>query len=117
MPDHDEPTKRPETSEPETVTELLDHWGEQGTRASFRPGPEPATIHCPVCDSDRPGREFDVIEERRLEGESDPDDMVLAVAARCPVCHISGSIVLGFGTEASDTDSDIVLELSQQADR
>lgn len=112
MPDPDHTPADPSGGrEPETVTELLAHWGDEGITASFRPGSDPGSLLCPVCESTRAAHEFDVIVEQRLEGESDPDDMVLAVAARCPVCHISGSIVLGFGMEASEADSDIVADL------
>lgn len=98
-------------SDHDTTSAVLREWADEGIAASFRPGDEPATMRCPVCESISPAREFDIIHERRLEGASDPDDMVLGIAARCPVCHISGAIVLGYGADASEADSDIVADL------
>lgn len=112
-PRHDDAASEPwSPSDHETVSAVLADWKENGIGASFRPGGESATLLCTVCESERPADQFEVVTQRRMEGASDPDDMVLLVAARCPVCHVSGAVVLGFGSEASDTDSDIVLALS-----
>ena len=96
----------------DTTLEILDVLRSEGVSAQFVPGQEPKTIRCTVCGSSSAADAFETIGDRRLEGTSDPDDMVLIVAARCPVCHISGSIVLAYGPEASDTDSDLVMALS-----
>lgn len=112
-PNHDRQAAEPwSASDHETMSAVLKDWADDGVTASFRPGDEPATIRCPVCETTSPAADFEVIHERRLEGASDPDDMVLGIAARCPVCHISGAIVLGFGSESSGADSDIVAVLS-----
>jgi hypothetical protein len=36
-----------------------------------------------------------------LEGASDPDDMMTVIAARCPHCGVAGTLVLGYGPNAS----------------
>lgn len=111
-PAHDHHSAEPwSASDHETMSAVLREWADEGIAASFRPGREPATMRCPVCETVSPAGDFDVIHERRLEGASDPDDMVLGVAARCPVCHISGAIVLGYGADSSEVDSDIVADL------
>lgn len=96
----------------DTTTGILDDLREDGVNAQFVPGADAGTIRCTVCEQTSAAAAFEVIAERRMEGTSDPDDMVLIVAARCPVCHISGAIVLGYGPEASATDADLVVALA-----
>lgn len=83
-----------------------DGWSEQ-----LIPGSDPATLRCGRCREVHPLSEWTIDDERRLEGASDPADMVLVVAATCPSCGAQGTIVLGYGPEASATDSDLVAEL------
>jgi len=109
----DQPAEPWSASDHETVTTVLERWAGEGIPASFTPGGEVGALHCDACGSDQPAARFEVIEERRLEGASDPDDMVLAVAARCPVCEREGSVVLGFGAEASVDDAEVVVALAR----
>jgi hypothetical protein len=48
---------------------------------------------------------------RRMEGASDPADMMAVVALECGVCGASGTMVLGYGPTASDVDSDVLRAL------
>jgi hypothetical protein len=48
---------------------------------------------------------------RRMEGASDPGDMMAVVAIECPSCQAQGTLVLGFGPAASAEDSDVLLVL------
>ena len=52
-------------------------------------------------------------EIRRLEGASDPDDMLAVVALECPVCSMKGTIVLHFGPEASAEELDVLAEFDR----
>lgn len=96
-----------------TATDVLDEMRRSGITQSFSPGTEPSTLKCGSCGEESPAGDFDVIDEHRLEGASDPDDMVLVVGATCPRCRADGAIVVGFGPLASDADSDIVQALSR----
>jgi hypothetical protein len=51
---------------------------------------------------------------RRLEGASDPDDMLAVVALECGVCGVSGTMVLGYGPAASDIDGDVLRALQDR---
>ena len=51
-------------------------------------------------------------EERRLEGASDPSDMTLVAAARCPLCGVGGAAVLRYGADAGEEDADVVAALA-----
>lgn len=96
----------------ESLTGVLRELAESGYGASFRPAREPVegrpAIVCGECGRSSPARDLDVAQERRLEGASDPDDMLLAVAATCPACGARGVIALAYGPEASPEDADLV---------
>lgn len=96
----------------DTTSSVLDAMADEGMRASFIPRGEPGSLRCTVCDSESPAGRFEVVAERRLEGASDPDDMVMVVGLRCPVCHIAGTVVLGYGPDASESDADVVAALA-----
>jgi hypothetical protein len=97
----------------ETTTEVLREFAERGIDTQFVPGPGAGCLRCTSCASVSTASEFTVIEERRLEGASDPDDLVLVVAASCPVCRAGGAMVLGYGPEASEVDTELVLGLTR----
>lgn len=51
---------------------------------------------------------------RRLEGASDPDDMMAVAAVTCPVCRIDGVLVLSYGPAASAEHADVLLGLRDE---
>ena len=53
---------------------------------------------------------------RRLEGASDPDDMMAVVALECGVCGAAGTMVLGYGPSATAADSDVLRSLRDHRD-
>jgi hypothetical protein len=108
-----EPEHRTEPGAPSdytTLTAILAGLDEDGFGAQFvvREG---AAIECLVCRNVSPASAFVVRRSRRLEGASDPDDMVHVVAATCPVCEVGGTVVLTYGTNASLEDGDVSLAL------
>jgi len=48
---------------------------------------------------------------RRLEGASDPADMLIVFALRCPVCTVAGTLVLHYGPEASLEEADVLVAM------
>ena len=48
---------------------------------------------------------------RRLEGASDPDDMLAVVGLACPHCSAQGTAVLGYGPEAAAVDAEVLERL------
>lgn len=99
----------------DSLTDVLRDLAEIGFSSSFRPATEPVdgrpAVVCAACGRTSAAADLQVSVERRLEGASDPDEMVMAVAARCPGCGTGGALVLGYGPEASVEDSDLVLAL------
>ena len=98
-----------------TVSAVLDRLADDGFDVAFSPADEPGRLHCAACGNTSPAAAFDVLHERRLEGASDPDDMVLVVAASCPACGRGGAVVLGYGATASEADADVLVALSRPA--
>ena len=112
VPDAAAETARPATGA-ETTTEVLRELAERGIDTQLGPGSAAGSLRCTRCSSVSEATEYTVLEERRLEGASDPDDLVLVVAASCPVCRSGGTIVLGYGPEASGVDTDLVIGLTR----
>jgi ferredoxin len=113
MPATDDPPT-PHPAGDTTTSGILDVLAAEGFGASFAAMEDPpGTLRCGACGTASPSAAFDVHEERRLEGASDPDDMVLVVAATCPYCGAGGAVVLGFGPGASGADSDVVASLGR----
>jgi hypothetical protein len=95
----------------DALRNVLTHLAEEGYVDDLVPAGEGGVLRCTRCGESSPAGAFRVERERRLEGASDPDDMVLVVAARCPACGAAGTVVLGYGPEASGADSDLVVAL------
>jgi hypothetical protein len=67
-----------------------------------------ADVVCGTCSSVLAPEDVLVHRFRRLEGASDPDDMLAVVGAACPGCGTDGTLVLGYGP-AADPDQAAVL--------
>jgi len=72
-------------------------------------------IVCFACRQESPADDVDVHALHRIEGVSDPDDMVAVAALTCPRCGARGTIVLGYGPEADPDDSDALVRLGNAA--
>ena len=72
---------------------------------------EGAQLECLACRTISPASSFVARRSRRLEGASDPDDMVHVVASTCPACNAGGTVVLTYGVNASPEDGDVSLAL------
>ena len=93
-----------------TLTEVLADLTDRGwTESFFAVGG--GALRCGRCRQEIACADVAVEESRRLEGASDPDDMLLVVAVRCPACDAQGSAALAFGPEASPEDSDAIAAL------
>jgi hypothetical protein len=111
---HDQPAGSQVAGAPSdntSVTAVLERLAEDGFGTDFRPGGHPAALRCDQCGRESAVGDFTDLVEHRLEGASDPDDMVIVVAARCPECGARGKVVLGYGPASSDVDSDLVAAL------
>ncbi len=96
-----------------TLSSILEDYANAGFDGQFEAASESA-ITCVKCDRDSPPSEFAMAGLRRLEGASDPDDMLSVVAVCCPQCGAQGTLVLGFGPNASAADAAISKQLRDE---
>jgi hypothetical protein len=93
-----------------TLTEVLAGYAEGGFASGFTVT-EQAQLQCLHCEAISPPAMVRMSSLRRLEGESDPADMLAVVALTCPSCGERGTVVLGFGPMASAQDSTVLNQL------
>ncbi len=98
-----------------TLTAVLDEVEADGFTSSFVVRPD-AALMCTTCRVTTPAARIEPSQTRRLEGASDPADELWVVAAACPNCGAHGSVVLGFGPEASEDDALVVAALDVEPD-
>jgi hypothetical protein len=96
-----------------TLTDVLEGYSEAGFTSSFA-AQEGGVVRCDTCGSELDPSRIHMHSLRRLEGASDPDDMMAVVALECGACGASGTIVLGYGPAASDSDSDVLVALQDR---
>jgi hypothetical protein len=70
-------------------------------------------IECLTCRRVQPARSFDARALRRLEGASDPDDMLAVAALVCPNCGARAALVLNYGPLASAEDAAVLRDLDE----
>ena len=93
-----------------TLDELVSTFETEGYRGQMaaRPG---GFVLCMSCQMESPAGEFELDALERMEGASDPADMLAVAAVICPVCNTSGTLVLGYGPEADRDDADVLADL------
>ena len=104
------------TSDPSdntTLMEVLDGYRAAGFVADFFAEDGP-TVRCGKCDSVVAAAKLTMHSLRRLEGASDPADMMGVVATACPVCAAQGTMVLAYGTNASPEEAAVWLALTDR---
>ena len=93
-----------------TLTELIATFEMEGYKGQMaaRPG---ATVLCMSCHQESDAAEMQVDALERMEGASDPADMLAVIALVCPVCRANGTLVVGFGPDATLDDSEVLAAL------
>lgn len=101
---------RYQQSEAQTLGAVLTEMERAGFREQFaaRPG---GRIHCFSCGHDFAPEGATVETVRRLEGASDPADMLAVLPVTCPSCAGRGTLVLGYGPESTLEDSEVLAAL------
>ena len=99
----------------ETLLDVLGRFTTHGFVASFTPvdGGAEGRLRCETCRAEFAANEPVVYELRRLEGASDPDDMLAVVALECPRCATRGSLVLNYGPTAMPEDAAALTNLRE----
>ncbi len=74
---------------------------------------EGGRIRCLTCREEFAAETVSADHVRRLEGASDPGDMVIVVPVTCPSCSTRGVLVAHYGPDASPEDADVVAALDR----
>lgn len=72
-------------------------------------------LRCTTCGTTVPAAEFDVQGFRRLEGASDPADMLIVVWGTCAACGRGGVAIIGYGPNAGPADDKVLDALDLDA--
>jgi hypothetical protein len=96
-----------------TITEVLERFEGAGYRGQFR-ALGGAQLECVTCRHVLGASSVALDRLCRLEGVSDPDDMIAAAALRCPDCGALGTVLLNYGPEAPFDDADVLLALDDE---
>jgi hypothetical protein len=93
-----------------TLLDVLARYETAGFTGQFgaRPG---GLVRCYTCGRDHRPDHVELVSLRRLEGASDPDDMLGVAALRCPACATRGTAVLGYGPDSAPEDGELLLSL------
>jgi hypothetical protein len=100
-------------SDSTTLVEVMEAYRSSGFTGDFGVDAE-ASVRCNACGSVMHAGRLAVHSLRRMEGASDPSDMLALVATTCPVCGSRGLLVLGFGPMASSEDADVLAALQDR---
>ena len=68
-------------------------------------------LECLTCRQRVAPEDSEVRGMRRLEGASDPDDMLAVAALVCPACGAPGTVLLGYGPSATIDDATVLAAL------
>lgn len=66
-------------------------------------------VLCLTCRTTIPADAVDVSTMTRLEGASDPADMVMVVPIGCGTCGAVGSLVVAYGPNAGESETDFLV--------
>ena len=97
-----------------TLLEVLDELSAEGFSATMWVAGD-GKLRCEGCRHELDPSTVKVHHYRRLEGASDPDDMLVVAAVECPQCGTKASVVLHFGPEASAEEVEVLRHLERAA--
>ena len=95
-----------------TLLEVLDDFAARGFVGTMWVAAS-GKLRCEGCGAELDPSLVRVHEIRRLEGASDPDDMIAVVAVECPVCSMKGTLVLHFGPESASEEMQALIALDR----
>jgi hypothetical protein len=104
------PAHEPVAQDAQTLTDALKAFDEAGYTSQFKVL-EFARVQCLTCREEFAAHEVAMESLRRLEGASDPADMLAVVALTCPRCAAQGTLILNYGPDASLEESQLLLAL------
>lgn len=94
-----------------SITDALREYEVQGFTGQFR-ARQGGLLECLSCEESLPAEKVHRAALRRVEGASDPDDMVSINALICPRCGAKGTAVFKYGPLASPEEGDVMQRLN-----
>lgn len=94
-----------------TLVDVLSEYEAKGFTGQLR-AREGGVVECGACGGECDAGDLKVHSYQRLEGASDPADMMLVVAATCPACGEQGTLVLTYGPMAPPEDTEVEARLA-----
>ncbi len=95
-----------------TLEELIATFEMEGYKGQMAARPD-GFVLCTGCHQETAAGEMQLDGLERMEGASDPDDMLVVAALVCPICDTHGTIVLGYGPDSDPVDSDVLAALGE----
>jgi hypothetical protein len=99
-----------------TIEEVLARFEASGYTSQLAARPEGRVV-CFACHTTSDAAEVHIEQLCRTEGTSDPADMLAIAALRCPECGARGTVVLGYGPDASLDDVEVLRLLEDDRTR
>jgi len=97
-----------------TLVDVLAGFEEAGFTHSFTVDQETGEVRCGSCGHVAPASDFVVHGFRRLEGASDPADMVAVLAVSCPRCGRRGTLVVKYGPDVTPGEVQLLTHIRDQ---
>jgi hypothetical protein len=98
----------------QTLTDVLGWFADRGYSGQLRvvdPVDGVPTVECLTCHQTSPADELGFDALRRLEGVSDPEEMVAVVGLDCPHCGTSGTLVVQYGPGMTAEEAGVLAAL------
>ena len=102
-----------EATDEATLSAVLASYESAGFGAQFAATDE-GQVHCYSCGSNTAPSRVELHSLRRLEGASDPADMLAVAAITCPACAVRGVLVLNYGPDTTPGESDVLIGLEDR---
>ena len=90
-----------------TLVEILTELADAGFVENFSVAPG-GKIRCSCCGAIDEPADMSMVAIRRLEGASDPDDMVAALALVCRKCGAKGTVVVKYGPGSTEDEQAVL---------
>lgn len=91
---------------------VLDDLAGRGIEGQLR-AVDGGDVQCLTCRQTTPAAGWEILSLTRLEGVSDPADMLAVVAMRCPSCATDGVLVAHYGAESSVEEAEVLVALDR----
>lgn len=113
VPESDDVAGAP--SDQTTLTAVLASYEAAGFDAQLS-ATDDGQVHCYSCGASADPSRVELHSLRRLEGASDPADMLAVAAVMCPTCDVKGVLVLNYGPDSTAGEADVLIGLEDRRD-